>query len=165
MNDSAFDPNKFLDTEQTEVNERRALLPVNNPDDPNGAYFAVIGEITTSSGVIGKGENAGNPWASMVIPLRLQIPAQLQETLGLPKELQLTDRAFLDLTPQGSLDNAKGKNRRQKDYRDATGENVPGKAFAWRMLQGRTVKVKITHEEYPAGSGVFLEKPGVILPA
>ena len=156
---SAFDPNVFLDAQQTEVNEKRPPLPTENPDDENGLYLAVIGEIKADTGVIGKGDRVGQPWVSMVIPLRIQVPPAIQ-ALGLPPELTLTDRAFLDLTPQGAIDNAKGKNRQQRAYRDATGTNVPGEAFAWRMIQGRTVKVKITHELY---EGAIQEKVGQVV--
>lgn len=158
---SQFDPSVFLDATTTEVNEKRPPIPTENPDDANGLYTAVIGEIKTDSGVIGKGDNTGKPWVSMIIPLRIQVPAAIQ-ALGLPAELTLTDRAFLDLTPQGGLDNSKGKNRRQKDYRDATGTNVAGQAFAWRMLQGKVVKVKVTHEMY---EGNIQERPSQILPS
>jgi hypothetical protein len=158
---SAFDPNVFLDAQQTEVNEKRPPVPTENPDDPNGLYTAVIGEIKTDAGTIGKGEKLGQPWVSMVIPLKLQIPAVIQ-ALGLPAEMTITDRAFLDLTPQGGIDNAKGKNRQQRAYRDATGTNVPGEAFAWRMLTGRVVKVKIAHELY---NEVLQEKIAAILPS
>ena len=158
---SAFDPAVFLDATTTEVNEKRPPIPTENPEDPNGLYTAVIGEIKTDSGTIGKGDNAGKPWVSMIIPLRIQVPASVQG-LGLPPELTLTDRAFLDLTPQGGLDNSKGKNRRQKDYRDATGMNNPGEAFAWRMLQGKVVKVRVTHEMY---NDSIQERPAQILPS
>jgi hypothetical protein len=156
---SAFDPNVFLDAQVNEANERRPPLPTENPDDPNGLYLAVIGEIKADSGTIGKGDRQGQPWASMIIPLRIQVPPVVQ-ALGMPPELTVTDRAFLDLTPQGGLDNSKGKNRRQKDYRDATGQNVAGQPWAWRMLQGKTVKVKINHELY---NDVIQERPGAVL--
>jgi len=158
---SAFDPSVFLDAQVNEVNEKRPPLPVENPDDENGLYLAVIGEIKADSGIVGKGDNAGKPWVSMVIPLRIQVPAVIQ-ALGLPPELTLTDRAFLDLTPQGGLDNSKGKNRRQKDYRDATGTNVAGVPFAWRQLQGKVIKVKINHELY---QDQIQERPGLVLPS
>ena len=158
---SVFDPSVFLDAQQNETNEKRPPIPTENPADPNGLYTAVIGEIKTDSGTIGKGERIGQPWVSMVIPLRLQVPSAVQ-ALGLPPELTLTDRAFLDLTPQGSLDNSKGKNRSQRLYREATGMNKPGEAFAWRMLQGRTVKVKVNHELY---EGNIQERVGSILPS
>ena len=74
MSTSQFDPSVFLDAQVTEVNEKRPPIPTENPDHENGLYLAVIGEITTSSGTISKGDNAGKPWVSMVIPLRLQIP-------------------------------------------------------------------------------------------
>lgn len=144
---SAFDPNVFLDAQQTEVNEKRPPLPTENPDDANGLYTAVIGEIKTDAGTIGKGDRVGQPWVSMLVPLRIQVPAAVQG-LGLPPELTLTDRAFLDLTPQGGIDNAPGKNRQQRAYRDACDLNKPGEPFAWRMLTGRVVKVKVSHELY-----------------
>lgn len=158
---SQFDPNTFLDAQQTEANTKRPPLPTENPADTNGLYLAVIGEIKTDSGIIGKGDRTGQTWISMVIPLRLQLPAELQAG-GLPPELTITDRAFLDLTPQGSIDNAKGKNRSQRAYRDACGLNEPGVPFAWRMLQGRMVKVKIAHELYQEA---IQERVAQILPA
>jgi hypothetical protein len=151
---SSFDPNVFLDAQVTEVNEKRPPLPAENPAAPDGLYTAVIGEITTKTGVIEKGDRTGQPWVSMVIPLRIQVPSEVQ-ALGLSPELTMTDRAFLDLTPQGSIDNSKGKNRAQRNYRDATNLNQPGTPFAWRMLQGRIVKVKLTHELY---EGVIQER-------
>jgi len=158
---SVFDPATFLDAQQTEVNEKRPLLPTENPEDPNGLYLAVIGEVGTKSGTIGKGDRTGQPWVAMTVPLKLQIPPAVQ-ALGLPNELQLTDSAFLDLTPQGGVDNSKGKNRAQRLYREATGLNKPGEPFAWRMLQGRTVKVKVAHEPY---NDTILEKVAMVLPA
>jgi len=158
---SAFDPQAFLDAQQTEVNEKRPPVPAENPGDANGCYTAVIGEIKTDSGTIGKGDRIGKPWISMVVPLRLQIPSELQAS-GLPPEMTLTDRVFLDLTDQGGIDNSKGKNRGQRAYRDATGTNVPGQPFAWRQLQGKVVKVKVAHELY---EGNIQERVAQILPA
>ena len=158
---SAFDPNVFLTAQTTEVNEKRPPLPVENPASADGLYTAVIGEIKTSSGIIEKGERAGQPWVSMLVPCRIQVPAELQ-ALGLPPELTLTDRAFLDLTPQGGIDNSKGKNRQQRAYREAADMNKPGEPFAWRMLQGKVVKVKLAHEMYQEQ---IQEKIAAILPS
>jgi len=158
---SVFDPQTFLDAQVDEANEKRPPLPTENPEDTNGHYMAVIGEIKTDSGTIGKGDKIGQPWISMLIPLRLQIPASVQG-LGIPPELTLTDRAFLDLTASGSLDNSKGKNRRQKEYRDATGTNVAGVPWSWRQLQGKMVKVKVVHELY---NEQIQERVGLILPS
>jgi hypothetical protein len=161
MSTSQFDPSVFLDAQVTEVNEKRPPLPTENPEHPNGLYLAVIGEITTGSGTISKGDNAGKPWVSMIIPLRVQVPASVQG-LGIPPEITLSDRAFLDLTAQGALDNSKGKNRRQKDYREATGTNVAGVPWAWRQLQGKTIMVKVQHELY---NDAIQERVGAILPS
>jgi hypothetical protein len=158
---SAFNPEMFLDAQVNEANEKRPPLPTENPDSANGFYMAVIGEIKTDSGTIGKGDRTGQPWISMLIPLRIQVPASVQG-LGLPQELTITDRAFLDLNESGGLDNSKGKNRRQKDYRDATGTNVAGVPWSWRQLQGKMVNVKINHELY---EGQIQERVGNVLPS
>lgn len=156
---SQFDPSVFLDAQVNEVNEKRPPLPTENPEQANGLYLAVIGEIKTDSGTISKGDNAGKPWASMLIPLRIQVPSSVQG-MGVPPEITLTDRAFLDLNAGGGLDNSKGKNRRQKDYRDATGTNQAGVAWSWRQLTGKTVMVKVNHELY---QDAIQERVGAIL--
>jgi len=161
MNDSIFNPEAFLDAQQTEVNEKRATIPAENPASSDGLYMAIIGEIKTASGLIGKGDRLGQPWLQMLVPLKLQLPAEVQ-ALGLPPEFQLTDRPMLDLTPQGGLDNSKGKNNAQRIYREATGLNKPGETFAWRMMQGRPVKVKVAHEMY---QGSIVEKVAGVFPA
>lgn len=144
---SMFDPNAFLDAQTTEANEKRPPLPAENPEDPNGTYVALIGEIGTDSGTIGKGERQGQPWVSMLVPLQITVPASLQAS-GFPKTLTITDRVFLDLTANGGMDNGPGKNNRQRLYREATGLNKKGEPFAWRMLQGKPIRVKISHELY-----------------
>lgn len=158
---SPFDPNIFLSQEQTEVNEKRPPIPADNLDSPDGLYVAVIGEI--SAGKSGVSEKSGLPWAQMIVPLKLQLGPQTQASTGITNgEFTLTDRPFLDLTAQGSLDNSKGKNRSQRIYRDATGLNKPGEVFAWRMLTGKVVKVKVVHEDY---QGSIQEKIANILPS
>lgn len=154
---SGFDPAAFLQATQDQVNEKRAPIPVENPASPDGLYTAVIGDVQTASGVIGKGENSGKPWISIVIPLKLEIPQQLQDGLGLPAVFTLTDRVFLDLTPQNTIDNSKGKNNGQRAYREALGMNVAGEPFSWTKTPGQALKVKISHEMY---NGVIVEKVG-----
>ena len=133
---SVFDADQFLDVSIDEANTRRP--PITAGLD----YEAEIGEIKTASG-----EKDGKSWVSMVVPLKISVPPDQQERLG-TSEITLTDRVFLDLTDSGTLDNGVGKNRGQRQYRDATGLNNPGQPFSWRMLQGRRVKVKVGHEMY-----------------
>lgn len=156
---TAFDPNTFLHAQQTEVNEKRPALPVENPEDANGLYTSIIGEFKPpKSGTIGKGDKMGWPWIQIPVTHKVQIPAAVQ-ALGIPKELTITDGVFIDLLQNGSIDNSKGKNNRQRIYRDATGTNVPGEPFAWAQLEGKVVKVKIVHEDY---QGSIQERIGMV---
>lgn len=139
---SQFDPQAFLNATTTTVDEKRDPLPEMNPEDPNGLYTAIIGEIGSNSG-----EKDGKPWLQMKVPLKIQIPATMQETIG-RKELTITDFVFIDLTEAGAIDNSKGRNNRRRIYREATGQNTPGQAWAPSMLQGRPVKVQIKHDLY-----------------
>ena len=153
---TTFDPDSFLAAETSEVNTRRPPIPENNPASPDGSYMAIIGEVKTRSGTIGKGERTGQPWLSMNVPLQIDLPAEVQEKLNTPK-VTITDMAFIDLTPSNTIDNSPGKNRRQREYRDATDLNKPGEKFAWNMLMGRPVKVFIKHEAARDNSGTIVE--------
>lgn len=160
---SPFDPNQFLDAQVTEVNERRPPLPVENPATEDGLYTALIGaEIKTATGTIEKGDNAGRPWLSMIVPLEIQVPQQLRDALKLQPTVTLVDRVFIDLTPQNTIDNAPGRNRRQRMYRDALDLNKPGDVWNWRKACGQPVKVKIEHEIY---NDETMDRPGNILRA
>lgn len=159
---SMFDPQAFLSAQQTEVNEKRALIPTHNPASPDGLYPAIVGQIEkTKSGTIGKGEKIGQPWLAIVVPVKLQLPAEVQ-ALGLPAEFTLTEQVFIDLTPTGAIDNGKGKNNQQRTWREATGMNKPGEPFSWQAMAGRPIRVQLQHEEY---NGNFLEKVKAVLPA
>lgn len=138
-----FDPTTFLDAEFDEPNEKRPPLPVDNPAHPNGYYLATIGSPEPKLG-----EKDGKPWMSVSLPLTLDIPPQLQDSMKLPANLKLTDRVFIDLTEQGTIDNAPGRNRGQRMYREATGMNAKGVPFSWRKLEGRTVAIKLKHDLY-----------------
>ncbi len=144
MSTSAFDPASFLDATVTEANTKRAPVPTQNPDTADGLYNAVIGELKMASG----SREDGTPWLQALVPLKIEIPASLQDSLKLPDRVIMTDRAFIDLTAQGTIDNSPGKNRRQKQYREATGMNEAGKPFSWRSLEGQIVRVKVEHRMY-----------------
>jgi RNase P protein component len=159
--DSAFDPNTFLTMPITETNERRIPLPVENPVDTQGLYTAVIGEVTMKSGTSTGKDGAPRAWLSAVVPLKLQIPQQLQDALKYQPEFTLADRPFIDLTPQNTIDNAPGRNRKQRQYREATLQNVAGQPWSWVMIGSKVVKVKLAHKILEDGaiieeiSGIF----------
>mgnify|MGYP003658915923 CR=1 FL=1 len=140
---SIFDPTTFMDAEFDEPNEKRPPLPVENPSHPLGYYLAQIGAPEPKTG-----EKDGKPWMSIALPLTLEISQQLQDSLKLPPTLRLTDRVFIDMTEQGTIDNAPGRNRGQRMYREATGMNAKGVPFSWRKLEGRTVAIKMKHDIY-----------------
>ena len=115
---------------------------VKRPPIEEGDYLATVGEVKPNSG-----EKDGRAWVQMILPLQVDVPPDQQAKVGADK-ITLSDRVFLDVTEQGTLDISVGKNRGMRQYRDATDLNKPGDTFSWRMLQGRMVKVKIKHELY-----------------
>ncbi len=150
-----FDPEAFLNATQTEVNEKRELLPVDNPARPDGLYVGLLGQPTSKTGVIGKGDRTGEPWLQFNLPIELEIPAEIQQSKGLPAKMRFTDGVFIDLLPGGKgIDNSKGRNMGQKRYRDAVDKNKPGDTFSWMTdIPGRPVLVKIKHEPNQNGDG------------
>lgn len=137
MNTSAFNPDLFLDMEMTAPLERRPPLPI-------GDYTATIGDVTarqwqsktdvTKSGI------------AYDVPLILEVPAEIQVALGLhAATLTVRDSIMLDLTDAGTIDQAPGRNRALRAYREATDTNKAGEVFRTRDLVGKLVKVKVSH--------------------
>lgn len=137
---SIFDPTTYLDATLETPTEKRPPLPV-------GDYTAVIGEVTARAWQGRKDPSkSGIAWD---VPLTLEIPADIQASLGLPvATLQLTDSVMLDLTDGGLIDNGPGRNRRLRMYREAVDLNKAGDTFSARLMQGKVVKVKLYHEEW-----------------
>ena len=138
MAHSSFNPDTFLDATMTEPTEKRPPLPV-------GDYTAVVGAITARAWQ-GKADptKSGIAWD---IPLTLEVPAEIQAELKMDQStLPLKDSIMLDLTENGTIDNSPGKNRRLRAYREATDMNKPGDVFSARKMEGKVLKVKITHD-------------------
>jgi hypothetical protein len=138
MSTSQFSPDSFLDVTIETPLERREPLPV---DD----YIAVIGEVKAGTWESQKKGTSGIKWE---FPVTVDVPAELQASLGLPPTLQMRDSIMLDLTENGTLDTSKGKNNRLRQYREACDLNKPGDSFTARKLTGQAIKVRITHELY-----------------
>lgn len=159
---SQFDPLAFLSAQQTEVNEKRSLVPA-------GFYTAIIGEIkpeNTKSGQYTKGDNVGKPWVQIRLPLKLQlasgqVPQAIIDELG--TEFQLSDGIFIDMKDDFTEDNSKGKNNRKRMYRDALGMNEKGSAFSWLATTGRPIKVEVKHKVLEDKR--IVEEVGNVLPA
>lgn len=135
---SSFDPATFLDATLTEPTEKRPPLPV-------GDYTAVIGAVTARTWQ-GK-QDATKSGIAWDIPLTIDVPAEIQVQLKMDTStLTLKDSVMLDLTENGTIDNAPGKNRRLRAYREATDMNKPGDVFSARKMEGRVITVKISHD-------------------
>jgi hypothetical protein len=157
---SAFDPKLFLDASVSETNERRPPLPAENPYSPDGTYTSIMSEPTADTGTIEKGDRKGEPWLSMAVQHRIEVPQQMQDAMKLQPVVVITDRVFIDLTPQKTIDNSPGRNRRQRLYREALDLNKPGDVWNWRKVAGQAVKIKVEHEMY---NGEAQDRIGALL--
>lgn len=160
MDASLFDPQSFLDATIDAPSVRRPPLPVENPATPDRLYLAVLGEPKPRAW-----QGKTDPSRSGIafdIPVKIDVPAELREKLGVEAQVTLSDSIMLDLTEQGAIDNGPGKNRRLRIYREATDLNKPGDVFSFRKLEGRLVKVKIDHELY---QGDIMDRVGTVLKA
>ena len=147
---SQFDASTFLDLTTTEESVKRPPIPV-------GDYTAVIGDLKTREWVSPK--DATKAGIAIDVELTIDLPQDIAESVGLLEPtLKTKDSIMLDLTPQGQIDMAPGKNGKLRKYREATNNNKAGQPFNVRMLGGQVVTVKITHREYPEGSGDLFEQ-------
>lgn len=132
-----FDPTAFLNVEIAEPTVRR-------PPVAPGDYLATIGEVTAKSW---QSESKGTSGMRYVVPLKVEVPADQQPVIGTPT-ITLTDSIMLDLNEQGGLDLGVGRNGGLRRYREAVDMNKPGDVFSPAKMQGRMVKVKLTHDLY-----------------
>jgi hypothetical protein len=91
------------------------------------------------------------------IPVEIDLtlyPEVMQQQGGIEK-LTMTDNLFLDLTPAETIDLAPGKNNKMRKWREATDLNTAGQPFTFRMLQGRRVKIKISHRVDKATQEIY----------
>lgn len=132
-----FDPAQFLDITVESPFEERIPLPI-------GEYTAMIGQIGARSWQSKDGSKAGVAWD---IPLVVDVPPDVQQTCNCSPTLKITDSAMLDINESGNgFDFGPGRNRVLKDYREATDTNKPGDKFGAKVLQGKVIKVRITHD-------------------
>ena len=111
---------------------------------PAGEYTAMIGTIKPRVW-----SNKTNSGVAIDITLVVDVPAEAQQLCECRPTMILTDSTFLDLVEGGmGFDLGPGKNRVLKDYREATDLNRPGEKFGLTMLQGRIIRIKITHDVY-----------------
>lgn len=145
----AFDPATFLDQETDQPLVRRPPLPIQD-------YIGIIGVPTTRTWV--SPNDSTKSGYAVDFPIVLDIPGDVQEQLGLTTNtITVKGGVMLDLTPDGSIDWSAGKNGATRRYREALDMNKSGDTFSFRRMEGRAIRVKIKHREYPPGSGEFFE--------
>lgn len=150
---SSFEPEAFLDAALTQPLTKRP------PADAGRPYSATIGE--------GKirpwsSEAKGTSGYAMDIPLEILLPTDVAASVGQPK-ITVNDSVFLDVTANGGLDMAPGRNRGLRNYYEACGINQPGSTP--RMLQGRMIQVVLKHDMAKDGSGDRYERVASIAKA
>src|SRR4051812_7501366 len=154
-----FDPAAFLDQTTEQVSERRPPLPAID-------YNAIIKDVKSltwqSKDKVDEVSGTLKSGLKFEPVLELDLPLEVQETCKI-KKMTLTDGIMVELNEtKTAIDYGIGKNNRLRMYRDATGLNNPGQSFSPRMLVGKMIRIRVTHEEYPPGSGVIMERVGAI---
>lgn len=147
---STFDPQSFLDATFDAPTVKRPPLPV-------GDYTALVGEPTMRPWVSAKDPTKSGIAADYM--MEVDVPSDVAERLKLnTSTIKVKYGIMLDLTPTGGIDNSPGANGGLRRFREALNMNKPGDSFNLRMAQGKAVKVKIGHREYPEGSGDIFEE-------
>lgn len=146
---TAFDPQSFLDAQITEVSIKRPPLPV-------GDYTGIIGELTSRTW-----QGKTDPTKSGIafdVKLVIDIPAEVQSEMGVAMpNLTLKDSIMLDLTENGTIDMAVGKNGGLRRYREALDMNKPGQVFSPQKMVGQPLVVRVKHDLWEDN---ILEKVG-----
>lgn len=151
-----FDPNAFLDQTTDQVSERRNPLPA---IDFRATIKDVQSKTWQSKDKVDEATGQLKSGLRLEVLLDLDLSPEIQAACSVTK-MTLTDGIMVDLNEsKTAIDYSKGKNNRLRQYREATGLNAPGQPFSPRMLVGRMVTVRVTHEEY---NGAIQERAGAI---
>lgn len=104
-----------------------------------GEYTAQIG-VADNSLEVKTGEKDGKPWAQMVVQYEVLDPTgEIEKKLG--RKPSIKQYFFLDLTPEGKMDQSPQKNVRLGQVLSAAGLNKPG--WVPTELKGKMVKIKV----------------------
>jgi hypothetical protein len=142
---SSFDPTQFLDSTTTEAASRRPPLPV-------GDYLGVLGAPDVRQVQGKKDPSQSYTFIDFPVSIDLSSSPKARDLVG-QDMVKLRYSVSLDINDHGSIDWSPGRNTGLRFLREATNTNVAGQAFSIRGLEGRMVKCKVTHREYPEGSG------------
>jgi hypothetical protein len=143
MNDSTpFDPMMFLQSTIDTAFTKRPPLPP-------GDYIAKIRDFNEKTVKSGDREDGSGKWYSLSLQLEVDLgPYPEAKQICQVDSVILFPMLFIDLTPAGTFDSGKDKNRNLRMYRDALGQNVGGQRWSPSMMQGQLLRVKVDQEPY-----------------
>jgi hypothetical protein len=151
---SQFDAAMFLDATTTEALVKRPLIPATTE------LVGTIMDLKTRQAQGKKADNADKTYTFLDFRIEFNLKdeyPQVREQVGVDK-VSINQSISLQLNDAGTgLSMAPGANSQLRRYREATDLNVAGAPFSPRMLEGRRVKARISHREYPVGSGDLFE--------
>lgn len=135
-----FSAETYINAVMDQPLERRIPIPPND-------YIGIINKIDARQWTSQK--DTSKSGVALDITIQLDLPFEVQQECQMDKPLfNMRDSIMLDLTESGSLDQGPGKNRRLRQYREATHQNELGKPFSPKDLLGQLVKVRVVHELY-----------------
>jgi len=135
---SIFDLDSLLNATTTEALERRPPLPAGS------TFVGILGEPKGRNG-----EKNGKTWTAVDFPVEVDLttdPAAVK-AVGTDK-LVMKLGIMLDLNEGGMIDWGKGKNNGLRRVREALDMNQAGKPFSIGAMQGRPIRVVISHREH-----------------
>lgn len=145
-----FDPQAFMNATMTQALDTR-VIPC-----PVGEYPAQITKLDVKSGEIKQGDRQGQTWAGLEVHCEIEDQG-VKQIVGRDKVIS-RGLVMLDLTEEGMIDLAKGKNVRLGKLRDACGLNQPGQAFSPPMLVGQRLVVSIGHRADPKDPSILYDE-------
>jgi len=152
-----FDPNTFMQATLTDANDTR-VVPC-----PVGEYPMQIVDLKAKSGVIGKGERAGETWAA--IDVFFEVNDEGAKAATGREKLRVKMGLMLDLTPEGMLDMGKGKNIRLGKLREACDLNRPGQPFSFPQMIGKYVVGVVGHRPDDRDPSIVYDEVTAVRPS
>jgi hypothetical protein len=132
-----FSPETFMNAVFNEANDTK-IIPC-----PVGEFPAQILEVTPKSGIISKGDRAGETWARLDVSWETSDHAACAATGR--ERVRVRQGIMLDLTPNGGLDFGPGRNVQLGRLREAVNLNQPGQPFSPAMFVGRSARISVAH--------------------
>jgi hypothetical protein len=130
----AFDPDRFMSQSFENANDT-TVIPC-----PPGEYVGLTSDVAIKEITSKK---TGISYPQLTVFVSLESPEVTSVTGRTPTKVRY--QQLLDLNDAGEIDMSKGKNIGLGRLREACGLNQPGKPFRIPDLNGKLIKVRVTH--------------------